>query len=69
MGLRSRTSVVCCDQCGIESTLHHDLAYSVYSGYAFNKALDEAGWSEPFDSDVGYMMYCKECTNLMRLSK
>lgn len=62
MTLVARTSTVECDWCGEKVTLlHHDIAYEADSGYPFNKALDEAGWGEPWDEDEGYIHVCPKC--------
>jgi len=69
MTLIARMSVVKCDFCTKEVTLHHEIVYEPDSGYPFNKALDDAGWTEPYIKNKGYLHRCPECTQLTRGAK
>lgn len=65
MTLIARMSVVKCDFCGQEATLHHEIEYEADAGYPFNKALDAAGWTEPYIGKADYPSYghrCPSCT-------
>jgi hypothetical protein len=66
MTLIARMSVVECNWCGDKTTLHHEIEYEGDSGYPFNKALEQAGWTEPWDKDEGYTHRCPKCTTALK---